>query len=146
MQQLSDTADNLRKLTAPGSDVDQAVVQFRQFGNNLVQISAKGSALQKSLDNIEVLTGSTGHLNEALANVDQLTTEVLRGDRVGKTLNNLQSTTQNLDGLVSSVAPRVEIIAGNLQQASDTIKHQPWRLIWPSTKKYPSPSPIRRGL
>jgi ABC-type transporter Mla subunit MlaD len=102
--------------------------------------------LQKSLDNIEVLTGSTGHLNEALANVDQLTTEVLRGDRVGKTLNNLQSTTQNLDGLVSSVAPRVEIIAGNLQQASDTIKHQPWRLIWPSTKKYPSPSPIRRGL
>ena len=31
MQELSSTADNLRQLTAPGSNVDQAVVQFRKF-------------------------------------------------------------------------------------------------------------------
>src|SRR3984957_20281303 len=71
MQELSNTADNLRQLTAPGSNVDQAVTQFRQFGDNLVQISAKGNALQNSLNNIELLTGSNGHLFQALANVDK---------------------------------------------------------------------------
>ena len=148
MQELSSTADNLRQLTAPGSNVDQAVVQFRQFGDNLVQISAKGSALQKSLDNIQILTGTSGHLNQALANVDQLTDQVLQEDRVGKTLTNLQNTTENLNGMVSSLAPRVDIITANLQQATDTLKHQPWRLVWPVTKKYPSPSPHpnRRSL
>jgi phospholipid/cholesterol/gamma-HCH transport system substrate-binding protein len=142
MQELSSTADNLKKLTAPGSDVDKAVVQFRHFGDNLVQISAKDSALQKSLDNIQVLTGSNGHLNQALANVDQLTNQILSQDRIGKTLTNLQNTTHNLDNMVSSAGPRVEIITANLQQATDTVKREPWRLVWPMTKKYPSPAPI----
>jgi len=146
MQELSATADNLRQLTAPGSNVDQAVTQFRQFGDNLVQISAKGGSLQRSLDNIQLLTGSRGHLFQALSNVDQLTDEILRQDRVGKTLTNLQNTTQNLNGIVNSMGPRVEIITDNLQQATDTLKKQPWRLVWPVTKKYPVPgaSPSRR--
>jgi ABC-type transporter Mla subunit MlaD len=144
MQELSSTADNLRKLTAPGSNVDLAVTQFRHFGDNLVEISAKGSALQKSLDNIQVLTGSAGHLNVALANVDRLTNQVLDQDRVGKTLTNLQNTTQNLNQLVTSVGPRVDIITANLQEATDTVKKQPWRLVWPVTKKYPSPHPVMR--
>jgi len=144
MQELSSTADNLRQLTAPGSNVDQAVIQFRHFGDNLVQISAKGSALQHSLDNIQVLTGSNGHLNQALANVDRLTHQILDQDRVGKTLTNLQNTTQSLNSMVNNVAPRVDIITDNLAQASDTVKRQPWRLLWPTTKKYPSPTP-RRG-
>ena len=137
MQELSSTADNLRLLTAPGSNVDQAVTQFRHFGDNLVQISAKDSALQKSLDNIQVLTGSDSHLNRTLANVDQLTTQILTQDRIGKTLTNLQDTTENLNGVVSQMGPKVQIITANLQQATDTLKRQPWRLIWPSTKHYP---------
>jgi ABC-type transporter Mla subunit MlaD len=141
MQELSSTADNLRLLTAPGSNVDQAVTQFRHFGDNLVQISAKGSALQQSLDNIQMLTGSNGHLNTALANVDHLTNQILAQDRIGKTLANLQSTTENLNTMVSTVAPRVDIITSNLAQATDTVKRQPWRLVWPTTKKYPSPTP-----
>ena len=28
-------------------------------------------------------------------------------------------------------------VGDNLKQFSETIKAQPWRLIWPSTKKYP---------
>jgi phospholipid/cholesterol/gamma-HCH transport system substrate-binding protein len=141
MQELSSTADNLRLLTAPGSNVDQAVTQFRHFGDNLVQISAKGNALQQSLDNIQMLTGSNGHLNRSLANVDQVTTQILAQNRVGKTLANLQSTTDNLNTMVSTLAPRVDIITDNLAQATDTVKRQPWRLLWPSTKKYPSPTP-----
>jgi DNA-binding protein len=143
MQELSSTADNLRLLTAPGSNVDQAVTQFRHFGDNLVQISAKGSALQKSLDNIQMLTGSNGHLNVALANVDHITDQIVTQNRIGKTLDNLQSTTENLNTMVSTLAPRVDIITNNLAQATDTVKRQPWRLIWPSTKKYASPAPRR---
>jgi ABC-type transporter Mla subunit MlaD len=141
MQELSSTADNLRKLTAPGSNVDQAVVQFRHFGDNLVQISAKGSALQQSLSNIQMLTGTNGHLNVALANVDRLTNQILDQNRVGKTLANLQNATQNLNNMVNDAAPRVDIITANLAQATDTVKRQPWRLLWPATKKYPSPTP-----
>jgi ABC-type transporter Mla subunit MlaD len=144
MQELSSTADNLRQLTAPGSNVDQAVVQFRHFGDNLVQISGSESALQKSLNNIEMLTGSDGHLNQALANVDHLTNQILAQDRVGKTLTNLQNATENLNNVVSSAGPRVDIITANLEQATNTVKNQPWRLIWPVTKKYPSPSPHSR--
>ena len=143
MQELSSTADNLRLLTAPGSNVDQAVTQFRHFGDNLVQISAKGSALQQSLSNIQMLTGTNGHLNVALANVDRLTNQILDQNRVGKTLANLQNATQNLNNMVNDAAPRVDIITANLAQATDTVKRQPWRLIWPSTKKYASPAPQR---
>jgi ABC-type transporter Mla subunit MlaD len=141
MQELSSTADNLRKLTAPGSNVDQAVTQFRHFGDNLVRISGSESALQRSLDNIEMLTGSNGHLNQALANVDHLTNQILAQDRVGKTLSHLQHTSENLDNMVSGLGPRVEIITANLEEVTNTVKSQPWRLIWPVTKKYPSPRP-----
>jgi phospholipid/cholesterol/gamma-HCH transport system substrate-binding protein len=139
MQELGSTADNLRLLTAPGSNVDRAVTQFRHFGDNLVQISAKDSALQKSLNNVEMLTGSQGHLNQALANVDHLTNEILAQDRIGKTLGNIEEASRNLNGIVNTAGPRVDIITANLQEATDTVKRQPWRLFWPSTKKYPTP-------
>jgi ABC-type transporter Mla subunit MlaD len=144
MQELSSTADNLRQLTAPGSNVDQAVTQFRHFGDNLVEISAKGNALQQSLDNIQVLTGSNGHLNQALANVDHLTNQILAENRIGKTLTNLQNASQNLSNIANTAAPRVDIITANLAQATDTLKRQPWRLVWPSTKKYPVAQPPRQ--
>jgi ABC-type transporter Mla subunit MlaD len=141
MQELSSTADNLRQLTAPGSNVDQAVTQFRHFGDNLVQISGKDSALQRSLDNVEMLTGSNGYLNHALANVDHLTNQILDQDRVGKTLANLESASDRLNHVVTSVGPRVDIITANLEEATNTVKRQPWRLIWPATKHYASPTP-----
>ena len=141
MQELSATADNLRLLTAPGSNVDEAVTEFRKFGDNLVTISAKDGALQKALDNVQTLTGTGGHLFHALANADRLTDELITQDRIGKTLNNLQNTTAQLNHIVSGVAPRVDIITQNLEQATDTVKRQPWRLIFPTTKKYPSPTP-----
>ncbi|HEX4084830.1 MAG TPA: MlaD family protein [Chthoniobacteraceae bacterium] len=145
MQELGSTADNLRQMTAPGSDVDQAVNEFHKFADNLVQISATGSALQQSLQNIQMLTGANGHLNEALANVDRLTDDLLKNDRINKTLANLQGTTQSLDNMVTGLSPRVDIITDNLEQATNTLKRQPWRLIWPVTKRYPSPTPIPRG-
>jgi phospholipid/cholesterol/gamma-HCH transport system substrate-binding protein len=145
MKELSATSDNLRRLTAPGSDVDVTVSELHKFADNLVEISATGGALQQSLANIEVLTGSNGHIYHALTNVDDLTEQLMSQNRVEKTLTNLQSATEGLDTMVNSLGPRVEIITANLQDATDTLKRQPWRLVWPSTKKYPSPSPAPKG-
>ncbi len=88
-----------------------------------------------------MLTGSNSHLSQALSNVDRLTSQILSQDQIGKTLANLQSTSQDLNHIVRSVGPRVDIITANLQEVTETVKRQPWRLIWPSTAKYPSPSP-----
>ena len=85
MKELSATADNLKLLTAPGSNVDQAVVHFRQFGDNLVQISSSTGALQKSLNNVQSLTGPDGHLDQALSNIDRVTKQLTDQDRISKT-------------------------------------------------------------
>jgi len=35
----------------------------------------------------------------------------------------------------------IEPVGRNITQLSETVKSEPWRLIWPSTKKYPEKSP-----
>jgi hypothetical protein len=32
---------------------------------------------------------------------------------------------------------QLEPVGENVKEFSETVKTQPWRLIWPSTKKYP---------
>jgi hypothetical protein len=35
---------------------------------------------------------------------------------------------------------KVHAVIENAAQMTDTLKREPWRLIWPSTKKYPEDS------
>lgn len=145
MVQLRDTAGNLKEMTAPGSNIDQAVVRFRQFGDNLVELSGTGSALRLTLSNIQGLTGPDGHWTQALANVDRLTGDLVREDKINKTLENFQRASRELSVTIDNLGPRFDAIGKNLEQATDTVKRQPWRLIWPNTKKYPNDGqqPIR---
>lgn len=145
MKELSATADNLKLLTAPGSNVDQAVVHFRQFGDNLVQISSSTGSLQKSLNNVQSLTGPDGHLDQALSNIDRVTKQLTDQDRISKTMQNLQEATATLNATINNLTPRFNTIATNLEQATDTVKHQPWRLIYPVTKSYPETRPPLRS-
>ena len=143
MAQLRDTAGNLKEMTAPGSNIDQAVVRFRQFGDNLVEISGTNSALRLSLNNIQALTGPDGHLSQALANVDRITNDLVRQDKINKTLDNFQRASRELTVTIDNLGPQFNAIGKNLEQASDTVKKQPWRLIWPSTKKYPADTQLQ---
>ena len=52
-------------------------------------------------------------------------------------MQNLQEATATLNATINSLTPRFNTIATNLEQATDTVKHQPWRLIYPVTKSYP---------
>src|SRR5262249_34565142 len=53
------------------------------------------------------------------------------------TLQNLRSSSEKLKTTVNDLGPT----GRNIADFSETIKTQPWRLIWPSTKKSPEKSP-----
>ncbi len=138
MMTLRKTSDNLNLLTAPGSNVDKAVNNFRAFGQNLVEMSKPGSPLITSIQSLDA----------SLKNLNVITDDLIKNDRIKLTLANLQKSSENidklserLDHLLVSVGPQFDQVAANAAQFTDTIKRQPWRLIWHSTVGYPGDAP-----
>jgi ABC-type transporter Mla subunit MlaD len=124
MKDLQNTAQNLNKLTDENSELNLALTQFKTFGEHLSGLTASDSALSQSLNNIE-----------------RISTSLTENDNIKVTLRNLRSSSEKLKSATTELQPAGE----NIKQFSETIKTQPWRLIWPSTKKYaeasPSPAP-----
>jgi len=124
MKDLQQTADNLNRLTDQNSELNLALTQFKTFGEHLSDLTAPDSALSHSLTNIE-----------------KISTSLTENDNIEVTLRNLRTSSEKLKLAVTDLGPAGE----NIKQFSETIKTQPWRLIWPSTKKYaeasPTPSP-----
>ena len=124
MKDLQNTAQNLNKLTDENSELNLALTQFKTVGEHLSGLTASDSALSQSLNNIE-----------------KISTSLTENDNIKVTLQNLRSSSEKLKSATTELQPAGE----NIKQFSETIKTQPWRLIWPSTKKYaeasPSPAP-----
>ena len=120
MKDLQQTAQNLNQLTDENSELNLALGQFKTFGEHLSVLTAPDSALSHSLTNIEKISNS-----------------LTENNNIEVTLQNLRTSSQNLKTTVSELTP----VGHNLEQFSETIKTQPWRLIWPTTKKYPEASP-----
>ena len=121
MKELEDTAQNLSKLTDENSELNQALSRFKSLGDNLVGLTSADSPLTNSLKNIQEIT-------------DSLTDN----DNIGVTLQNFRDSSEKLKSTMRDLEP----VGRNVAEFSETIKTQPWRLIWPSTKKTaPSPSP-----
>jgi len=124
MKDLQNTAQNLNKLTDENSELNLALTQFKTFGEHLSDLTKPDSALSHSLTNIE-----------------KISTSLTENDNIKVTLQNLRSSSEKLKVATTELQPAGE----NIKQFSETIKTQPWRLIWPSTKKYadasPSPAP-----
>jgi ABC-type transporter Mla subunit MlaD len=124
MKDLQNTAQNLNRLTDENSELNLALTQFKTFGEHLSGLTAPDSALSHSLTNIE-----------------KISTSLTENDNIEVTLQNLRSSSEKLKVATTELQPAGE----NIKQFSETIKTQPWRLIWPSTKKYaeasPSPAP-----
>ncbi len=146
MKQLSATAGNLQQLTAPGSNVDQAVTKFRQLGENLVQLSDSDGPLHQTITNLQTLTGPDSKLSISLGNFQKLTSDLVEQDRINLTLKNFQEASQKLESAVEDLGPQLGAVLRNATEATDTLKRQPWRLVWPSTKKYPDDEPVRRAV
>jgi ABC-type transporter Mla subunit MlaD len=120
MKDLQQTAQNLNRLTDENSELTLALTQFKTFGEHLSDLTAPDSALTHSL-----------------ANIEKISTSITENDNIKVTLQNLRSSSEKLKVATTELQPAGE----NIKQFSETIKTQPWRLIWPSTKKYAEASP-----
>src|SRR5207244_7480066 len=120
MKDLQQTASNLNRLTDENSELTLALGQFKIFGEHIVDLTAPDSALSHSLTNIE-----------------KISTSLSENDNIEVTLRNLRTSSEKLKIAVTDLGPAGE----NIKQFSETIKTQPWRLIWPNTKKYPQEQP-----
>ena len=120
MKDLQNTAQNLNKLTEQNSELSLALTQFKTFGEHLSDLTKPDSALSHSLTNIE-----------------KISTSLTDNNNIEVTLQNLRRSSERLKIATNELQPAGE----NIKQFSETIKTQPWRLIWPTTKKYPEASP-----
>jgi phospholipid/cholesterol/gamma-HCH transport system substrate-binding protein len=126
MKELELTAQNLSKITEQNSELNQALGKFKEFGTHLVDLTAPEGPLTESLNNLETITNS-----------------LTENDNIKVTLQNFRESSEKLKSTMRDLAP----VGPNIADFSETIKTQPWRLILPSTKKYPekSPSPATAG-
>jgi ABC-type transporter Mla subunit MlaD len=120
MKGLQETADNINHLTDENSELNQALSQVKQFGEHMADLTAPDSALSKSLTNIEKLSNS-----------------LTENDNLKVTLQNFRDASDKLKVTMRDLEP----VGKNISEFSETIKSQPWRLIIPTTKKYPEKSP-----
>jgi ABC-type transporter Mla subunit MlaD len=120
MKDLQQTADNLNHLTDQNSELNLALNQFRTFGEHLSDLTASDSALSQSLSNIQ-----------------KISTSLTDNDNIEVTLRNLRNSSEKLKLVLADLEP----VGENIKEFSQTVKTQPWRLIWPTTVKYPEASP-----
>ena len=83
-----------------------------------------------------------------LNNLHKTTDDINKDDRVDKMLTHFEQAGARADAvakqagaLLASLTPSFNQTAVNLAQMSDTLKRQPWRVIWPTTKKYEGATP-----
>jgi phospholipid/cholesterol/gamma-HCH transport system substrate-binding protein len=124
MKELEATAQNLSRITEKNSELNQALAEFKTFGEHL-----------------NGLTAPDGSLSHALTNLEKITNSLTENNNIEVTLQNFRASSEKLKSTMSDLEP----VGRNMAEFSKTIKTQPWRLIWPSTKKYPSPAPENGG-
>ncbi|HEY6206299.1 MAG TPA: MlaD family protein [Chthoniobacterales bacterium] len=124
MKELELTAQNLNKITDQNSELNQALGKFKEFGGHLVDLTAPEGPLTESLTNLETITNS-----------------LTENDNIKVTLQNFRDSSEKLKSTMRDLAP----VGQNIADFSETIKTQPWRLILPSTKKYPEKAAAAAG-
>ncbi len=120
-KQLESTAQNLSHITDDNSQLNLALTQFRTLGENLNQ-----------------LTGPNSPLSSSLGNLQRVTEDLTRNDNIEVTLKNFRASSEKLKSTLDSVGPSLEETGRNVKDATATLRSEPWRLVWPSTKKYAS--------
>ena len=120
MKSLQQTAENLNHITDDDSNLNLALAQFKTVGEHLSELTAPDGALTSSLNNIE-----------------KISNELTKNRNIEVTLQNFRESSEKLKATLREIEP----VGRNIADFSETVKTQPWRLIWPSTKTYPEKSP-----
>lgn len=158
MQVLQKAGANVDRLTAEDGELPKVLREFRKVGEHLSETTGPGGSLQIALNNVNKLTADDGKITLALDNIrgltgpesdfaktmknaEKFTGDLNRNKDFPMALANARKATDELNSTLSTLRFQFSTIAGNLEQASDTVKRQPWRLIWPTTKKYDDAKP-----
>ncbi|MDP9100026.1 MAG: MlaD family protein [Verrucomicrobiota bacterium] len=123
LKELQTTSANLSHITDENSQLNMGLAQFRTFVENLTSLTARDSSLSIALKNIE-----------------KISTDLSSNDNIQITLQNFRESSDTLKGIMadlSRLGPDLKAAGTNVKELTETVKTQPWRLIWPSTKKYP---------
>src|SRR5437764_6524195 len=120
MKDLQQTAQNLNHITDENSEMNQALSQIKLFGEHIADMTAPDIQLSHSLNNVEKISNS-----------------LTENNNIEITLQNLRTSSEKLKITVNDLGPTGQ----NIREFSETIKSQPWRLIYPTTKKSPEKSP-----
>src|SRR5205085_9385124 len=92
------------------------------------------------VENLTSLTARDSSLSIALANIEKISTDLSSNDNIKITLQNFRESSDKLRGVLNDLnqlGPDLKASGTNIKELTETVKSQPWRLIWPSTKKYP---------
>ena len=124
MKELESTAQNLSRITDENSELNKALAEFKTFGQHLVE-----------------LTASDGSLSTSLSNIEKISHDLSANNNIAVTLQNFRESSEKLKTVMSDLGPQLRESGKNLTDFTNTVKSQPWRLIYPTTKKYPASSP-----
>jgi len=123
LKELQTTAQNLSRITDENSQLNMGLAQFRTFVENLTSLTARDSSL-----------------SIALANIEKISTDLSSNDNIKITLQNFRESSDKLKRTMddlNQLGPDLKTSGTNIKELTETVKTQPWRLVWPSTKKYP---------
>jgi ABC-type transporter Mla subunit MlaD len=120
MKELQSTAQNLSRITDENSQMNMAIAQFRTFAENLTNMTARDSSLSLSLKHVE-----------------QISNQLTANDNIKVTLQNFRTASEQLKTTLDDIGPELKNSGKNVEDLTATLRTQPWRLIIPSTKKYP---------
>jgi ABC-type transporter Mla subunit MlaD len=152
---LQKTADNLTRITSDGADLPVAFSELKKFGGNLDDLTSPTGPLYHALHNIDALsaedgrisqsfqhlaalTSPEGSLSKTLENTEKFTANLANDKNIELTLRNFRVASEDLNRTLTHLGEQFSAVGDNLEKATDTVKRQPWRLIWPTTKKYPA--------
>ena len=127
LKELQTTAQNLSRITDENSQLNMALAQMRTFAENLTSMTARDSSIAI-----------------ALKNVEKISTDLSSNDNIVMTLQNFRESSEKLNAAItdlSQLGPDLKASGANVKELTETVKSQPWRLIWPSTKKPDQPAP-----
>jgi methyl-accepting chemotaxis protein len=131
-KELQNTVTHISKITDDDAPLTLGLGQFKIFTEHLNQLTAPDSELSKSL-----------------AHIEDLSNQLTKNDNITVTLANFRDSSEKLKAALASLGPDLKETISNTKDFTATLRAQPWRLIWPSTKKYPeaevTPTPVRRA-
>jgi phospholipid/cholesterol/gamma-HCH transport system substrate-binding protein len=152
----------IQKLDPTLKEATTTLIELRRSAQNFTQLTEKDSPLVTTLDgtlknfesvaaNLKPITSKGGSVDNSLVKLQDTLTDVQRiakqlesGNNLEKSLVNLNVSTERLKGILGQLhealdrlLPQFDGIVTDLNQLTGKLKTQPWRIVWPSTIKYP---------